>query len=386
MALLPLARLALLAALARHHAVLLHVVEQLAQTLTQRLLILAQAVHCALIALLAAAAVAPGILPLLERLVAQLLLLADHVAEFVQRLIHVAVALSGLRHLQVFQHLLHLVEQRPRGVLVAGARQTLHAVDHVLEILLTHHLGVRIERPRQLLRIVAQLFGKLAHEIVQCRAQIVRQLLDFLVAGAAFQRFLQRLLRGTQRLVDVGDVAVLDRDRERPYVVDGLAHRIAGVGVAKLGCDAAHAEIISKLRRERLGRDHQGFQRDQHQRFLVGIERKIAALLNQRTRQRLHEQPFRQPHVERLAAALVAGFILRRQRQRDISPGIGILTQILHGLTDAVAGPRIRQSKRDRRRVIQRLRRGLIPLCARARRELRLRFGHAVVVLKLVGQ
>jgi hypothetical protein len=36
-------------------------------------------------------------------------LFADHVAEFVQRLLHVAVAgLAGLRHLQVFQHLLQL--------------------------------------------------------------------------------------------------------------------------------------------------------------------------------------------------------------------------------------------------------------------------------------
>ena len=59
-----------------------------------------------LVALLAAHAIAPRVLPLLERLVAQLLLLADHVAQFIERLLHVAVAaLPRLRHLQVFQHL-----------------------------------------------------------------------------------------------------------------------------------------------------------------------------------------------------------------------------------------------------------------------------------------
>jgi hypothetical protein len=67
----------------------------------QALLVLLQVAH-ALVALLAALAVAPGILALLVGLVAQLLLLADHVAELVQRLLHLVVAaLAGLRHLQV---------------------------------------------------------------------------------------------------------------------------------------------------------------------------------------------------------------------------------------------------------------------------------------------
>lgn len=95
---------------------------------------------------------------------------------------------------------------------------------------------------------------------------------------------------------------------------------------------------MSKLGHERFGRDHQRIERDQHQRLLVGVEREIAALLDQRARQRLHEQPFRQPHVERLAAPLVSGFVLRGQRQRDVGAGIGIFAEILDGLADAVAG------------------------------------------------
>jgi len=166
---------------------------------------------------LPALAVTPLVLALLERLVAQLLLLADHVAKLVQSLFHVSVAgLPGLRHLEILQHLLELLEQLLGGFLIAGARQPLHALDHVVEVLLTHHPRVRIERSRQLLRIVAQLFGQLAHELVESRAQVLGELLDFFVAGPALQRLLQRFLRGAQRLGHVGDVAVFDGDGKRP--------------------------------------------------------------------------------------------------------------------------------------------------------------------------
>ena len=222
-----LALLALLAALARPHAALGEFFLQFLQPVAQALLVLLQVAH-ALVALLAALAVAPGILALLVGLVAQLLLLADHVAEFVQRLLHVVAALAGLRHLQVFQHLLQLFQQLLGGFLVAGTRHPLQPVEHALEILLAQHLGVGIERTGQLLRIVAQLLGELAQEIVQRGAQIVGELLDLLVAGAAFQRLLERLLRRAQRLVDIGDVAVLDGDGERPQAGDDLAQRVVG--------------------------------------------------------------------------------------------------------------------------------------------------------------
>ena len=86
----------------------------------------------ALLAALAALAVAALILALLEGAVAQLLLLADHVAELVERRHHVVVAvavhlLPGPRHLQVFQHRLQLLEQLAGGVLGAGARRSARA-------------------------------------------------------------------------------------------------------------------------------------------------------------------------------------------------------------------------------------------------------------------
>ena len=135
------------------------------------------------------------------------------------------------------------------------------------------------------------LLGELAHEIVQRRAQIVGELLDLLVAGAAFQRLLERVLRRAQRLVDVGDVAILDGDGERPQAGDDLAQRIVGTGGLELPRDAVQAEIMAGFRREHFRRDHQRIERRIDLRILVGIERQDAALLDQRPRQRLGEQP-----------------------------------------------------------------------------------------------
>ena len=65
--------------------------QQLVEPVAQALLVLTQIAHLVL-ALLPALTVAPHVLTLLERLVAQLLLLADHVTEFVERRHHVVVA------------------------------------------------------------------------------------------------------------------------------------------------------------------------------------------------------------------------------------------------------------------------------------------------------
>src|SRR5262249_23502068 len=81
--------------LALAKALLAQLLHQLLELIAQRLLILAQLAHLvallalptllALLAALSALAVAPLVLALLERAVAQLLLLADHVAELVER-------------------------------------------------------------------------------------------------------------------------------------------------------------------------------------------------------------------------------------------------------------------------------------------------------------
>src|SRR3978361_486576 len=210
------------------------------------------------------------------------------------------------------------------------------------------------------------------------------ELLYFFVAGAAFQRLLERLLGRTQGLVDIGDVAILDSDRERPQAGDDLAQGIVGAGAVELPPYAVEAEIVAGFGREQLRRDHQRVDRVIDLRLLPGIEREVAALLDQRARQRLGEQPLRQFHVEGLAAPLIAGFILGRQRQRDVRAGIGVLAEILDGLADAVAGPRIGQHQRKVWGLEQRTGYGALAAIGGPNRKLRLRFGDAVIILYLV--
>ena len=145
------------------HAALVHLLGQLVEPITQRLLLLLQVCHIllALLALLALltllalwrtllatlallTALAALVLALLEGSVTQLLLAADHVGQFIELPHHFVVALAallllaGLCRLQVVEHLLQFLEQLARGIAVAVTRHLLHAVDHALEILRPH--------------------------------------------------------------------------------------------------------------------------------------------------------------------------------------------------------------------------------------------------------
>ena len=139
-----LALLALLTLLAE--PALAELLQKLVEAVTQPLLILAQVAHLVL-ALLTALTVAAVFLALLECLVAQLLLLADHVAELVEGRHHVVIVAivalgAGPRHLQVLEHRLQLFEQLARSILVARARQILQPVQHALEVLLAQHARI----------------------------------------------------------------------------------------------------------------------------------------------------------------------------------------------------------------------------------------------------
>ena len=337
--------------------------------------------------MLAALAVAPLILALLEGLVAQLLLLADHVAEFVERRHHVVVAVFALRarprHLQILQHRLQLIEQLARGVLVAGAGERFQPVEHALQILLAERAGIAVERARQLLRIAAHLLGQRLQELVHRRAQLLHQLLDLFVAGAAFERLAQRVLRLAQRLLGLADIAVLDLQRHVPHARHHLAQRVVGFGVGETVVDRAQAEIDGKLGREAFRRDGERIERGQHQRLGFGVERQDAALLDQRARDRLDENALRQLHVARLAAAFVAGLVARDQRHDDVGAGPGMLGEIARGLRRAAAGARLRQREREIGRLEQRVRR-LVGRGLLLEREAGLGFDHAVVVVHLV--
>ena len=166
------------------------------------------------------------LLTLLEGAVAQVLLLMDHVAELIELRHHVVVVVAvihaRLRHLQIFHHLLQLLQQLASGVLVAALRKLLQLVEHVFQVALAEHAIVRAERPRQLLRILQLLHHRL-HEAVHRRAELIHQLFQLGIAGAALQRLAQRLLGVAQLRLRVADVAVLELHRHRPHALCDVA-------------------------------------------------------------------------------------------------------------------------------------------------------------------
>src|SRR4029078_10952757 len=133
--------------------------------------------------------------------------------------------------------------------------------------------------------------------------------------GPPLRRLLERLLRRARRLVVIGDLAVLDGDGERPQAGDDIARGGVGTGRLQLPRHAEETQIVTGLRREQFRRDHQRVERGIDLRTLIGVERQDAALLDQGPRQRLGEQPLRQPHVERFALAFIASLVLCRQGQ-----------------------------------------------------------------------
>ena len=370
-------------------AALAQLVEQLVDAVAQALLVLAQVAQLLLtLAARLALAVAPHILALLEGLVAQLLLLADHVAQFVERRHHVVVALLALRaragHLQVLEHRLQFFQQLARGILVAGTRQVLQPVEHALEIALREHAGIAVEWTRELLRIFPHLLRQRLQVLVHRGAQLIHQLFQLFVAGAAFERLAQGVLRLAQRQFGLRNVAVLELHRHVPHARHHLAQLVVAASVGEVEIDRAQAEIDRCLGREAFRRDGERVERGEHQRLRIGIERQDAALLDQGARHRLDEDALRKLQLGRLAAALVAGLVARDQRHRNHGAGPGMGGEVARGLRRAAAGARLRQRERKFRRFEQRMHRRAGRRVVFLEREIGMRLDHAVVVVHLV--
>src|SRR6476646_8831831 len=390
--------------LALAEALLAQLFHQLLELVAQTLLVLPQVAHLvALLALLALLpfltlltalpplAVTPLVLALLERLVAQLLLLADHVAELIERGHHVVVAvaihlLAGASHLQVLQHLLELLQHLARRVLGAGSRHLLELVDHAPQILRAQLAGIGVERPCELLRVLAHLLRQGLQELVERSAQLVGELLELLVARAALQRLTQRFLRRAQGLLGIGDAAVLEMHRHVPHARNDVAQLVIAFCTRQLPEDRAQTEIDVALHVEALRRQGERIEGSEDVGLSVAIERKRPPLLDQRTRHRLRERPLRQAEFEPRALAFVAGLVARGQDHGHVHARPRMLRQILGALSGAVLRARLRQHQRKIRRIVERARGVTVGALVILQLELRLGADNAVVVFELVGK
>ena len=303
-----------------------------------------------LLSLLAALAVLPAlVLALAESAVAQFLLLADHVAELVElrhHVVHVVAVLVRRRHLQIFHHLLKLLQKLLRRVPGAVARHVLETIEHALQIALAQRPRIAIERAGELLTI-SHLFLHRLQEAIHRGAQLIHELLDFLVGSAAFERLPQRLLGAAQIGLRVGDIAVLDADRHLPKPLGHFTQIVVGLGANERPEDRTEPQIDAGVRGEFLRRQRQRVERGGDERAGVGVERQIAPLLDQRARQRLGEDAFGKPERDRFAGAFVASLVAGDKRHGHFGAGPRMIGEVLDGLPGAAFGARLRQHKRE---------------------------------------
>ncbi|OKO73931.1 hypothetical protein AC629_36005 [Bradyrhizobium sp. NAS80.1] len=216
---LPLLLLALLSLL--REAALGEFVLQLLQPVAQRLLILLEVRHRLVALLLAPRAVTPGVLALLESPVAQLLLLADHVAELVECLLHLAFAgLPRLRHLQIFHDLRELLEHALGRLAIAFARRLLDLLQEIVQIPLRDDGTIAIGG-------LASFRGALVFLELLNRIGLIVQASPGLLLPEAVTGVLHRLFRAIkQRIRILILLGMSDRDASQQEGETGDRHRL----------------------------------------------------------------------------------------------------------------------------------------------------------------
>ena len=262
-------------------------------------------------------------LTLIERLVAQLLLLAHQLVEFAHLTVHFARRLilraTSLRRLQILQKILELVEHALCVGHVAGFRHVLEPIQHVLEVLRGNHpVGVELVVVGLLLiavLVAAHLVGEFTQELVEGGAKLFGEFLDLFVGRATLERFAQLLLKRPEIALGVGEIAVLEPQRHFPHQIRNADQRVVGLRLRKAERDRVEPEVNVGGRAEPLRRYHQRVHGRCNPRLEIRRENEIPALLDQRAREWFDENPLRERHFDRFAATDVAAFVAGGERQ-----------------------------------------------------------------------
>ena len=318
-----------------------------------------------------------------EGLVAQLLLFAAQLIQFVDGAVHFARSWIRPawppRGLQIFHQVLQLVEQLLRARRVAVFHHLLHAVDHGFELVWRHHALVVVLR----VLIFFGVAGHFVEELVHRGAQLVHQPLDFLVRRAALQGVAKLLFGGAQIALGFRQVSALDAQRHFPHEIGDIEQVGVVFGRGEARGDRGEAQKYRARRPELVGRDHQRVDRGADPFAIVRREDQVAALFNQRARQRLGEYALRQGDFNRLAAPFVAAFVFGGQSHRHARAGPRMLRQIRRCFAVAEAAPVRGQRQRHFRGLGQRSPRHRASVDDR-RGEFRFRANDAVIVVDLV--
>ena len=227
--------------------------------------------------------------------------------------------------------------------------------------------------------------------ILQRLAQLIHQRGDLVLARAALQRVGKLLLDFAQAPLGVGQIALLDAQRRAPQQIDHAGrlrrHAVLRNGVAKAAQRGAQAQIGGVILEYVVGIGADRLQHVAHTRRGLGAPRQIAALFDDRARQRVDEAAARQRET-RLGAPFLPGAVLDDQRQDHRQPRPRVFGEILdHRLRRALsrAAQRQRQGELDRLEHARR-RQTARPGRVRVERDGGARGGHAIVVRRFKAE
>ncbi len=105
----------------------------------------------------------------------------------------------------------------------------------------------------------------------------------------------------------------------------------------------AHSEVVAVVVDRLVRRKRQGIEGIGDVAGIVGVERKLAALLDNRAGEGIVEPSSRQRDDGRCAAAFLAGVVMGHQSQENIAPGPGMGGQVAGGLATAGARSQLGQ-------------------------------------------
>src|SRR5579863_4102591 len=286
-----------------------------------------------------------GALILAERVVAQLLLIAEQAIEVAELAAHFALRLAAAapRAPQVFVHILPLLEPRLGFGLVAAASAVLTAVEHALQIFFIERrcVGILVLALR-----ILRFFREFAGEILGRRSQFLHQFANLIIARAALQRLAEPLLGGAKIALGLRGVAILDLQGHRPKQIRNADEIGVRARLLEAGLRRIEPEVHARTDAKELRRDEQGVERGRDAAAVViGIKVQVAALLDQGLGERIAESPLRQRHFDGLARSFFAGDIGRAQRHHHFGAGPGVLGKIARRLGFA--------GSRDARRQLQ---------------------------------
>ena len=252
--------------------------------------------------------------------------------------------------LEALENVLELTQHLLGHVLRARLGELLDIVEKLVELLVGDHLLAVLALLLWQIAFLLGLLGKRLEIAAKGAAQFIDQALDLFRRGALLQGFGELLLRLLHVPLGLGNVAVLDAERQLPELVHHARDRLRRLIVVEPPIGIAQRKIDGHVRDRALIADGQRIERhgDPARRILLAHE--LLALLDHGSGERLGEIPLRQDEFVRLAQARLTGLVARGEYHTHLQASPGMRGQVLRCLALHLLHIDLRQLQRHQRR------------------------------------